>query len=174
MAVLLSAAFRGARGGLRGLSARLSSPGGPVRAWAPRGLSTAAAVLDYTDDDWEAAFVEATEHFSGDSGHDESSAALRSLVKSGLLKHTDLRDRPERFFKAHRLLARHAVQEGPGFWIRFTVHYNLCFGTVLAVGGPEQIAAMEDVERLGQLGCFALTEKLAGVQSGLVVETTAT
>eukprot|EP00965_Chrysotila_dentata_P255560 6212263-Pleurochrysis_carterae.AAC.7 len=23
---------------------------------------------------------------------------------------------------------------------RFTVHYNLCFGTVLAVGGPEQVA----------------------------------
>ena len=49
--------------------------------------------------------------------------------------HTDLRDRPERFFKAHRLLARHAVEHGPGFWIRFTVHYNLCFGTVLAVVG---------------------------------------
>ena len=46
----------------------------------------------------------------------------------------------ERFFKAHRLLARHAVEHGPGFWIRFTVHYNLCFGTVLAVGGDEQVA----------------------------------
>jgi hypothetical protein len=94
--------------------------------------------------------------------------ALRGLVRSGLLRHTDLRDRPERFFKArgatrtihqqlgkrplrllacaassgevgdacfltptararqaHRLLARHAVAQGPGFWIRFTVHYNV-------------------------------------------------
>ena len=33
--------------------------------------------------------------------------------------------------------------------------------------------ALEDVEAQGLLGCFALTEKLAGVQSGLVVETTA-
>ena len=56
--------------------------------------------------------------------HDESADALRELVKSGLLRHTDLRDHPERFFKAHRLLARHAVKHGPGFWIRFTVHYK--------------------------------------------------
>ena len=161
MAVLLSAAFRGARGGLRGVSARLSSPGAPVLSWGPRGLSTAAAVLDQTDDDWEAAFVEATEHFSGDSGHDESSAALRSLVKSGLLKHTDLRDRPERFFKAHRLLARHAVKEGPGFWIRFTVQYNLFAGTVLGLGGPDQVAVLDEMQEKGELGCFGLTERCA-------------
>lgn len=98
---------------------------------------------------------------------------MRKLVKTGLLRHTDLRDNPQRFFKAHRLLARHAVAHGPGFWIRFTVHYNLCFGTVLAVGGPEQVAEMETVEANGLLGCFALTEKLAGVQSGLLVGTTA-
>jgi hypothetical protein len=51
------------------------------------------------------------------------------------------------------------------------VHYNLCFGTVLAVGGPEQVAALDAIQDAGELGCFALTEKLAGVQSGLVVET---
>jgi len=99
---------------------------------------------------------------------------MRELVKSGLLRHTDLRDRPDRFFEAHRLLARRAVSEGPGFWIRFTVHYNLCYGTVLAVGNEDQIAALDNVEAAGMLGCFALTEKRAGVQSGLVVETTAT
>ena len=141
---------------------------------APAPFSTAAVAPRDEEAEWEAAFLEATDIVSGDSDHTESSEALRALVKSGLLKHTDLRDRPDRFFKAHRLLARHAVREGPGFWIRFTVHYNLCFGTVLAVGGPEQVAAMADVEAQGQLGCFALTERLAGVQSGLVVETTAT
>jgi len=98
---------------------------------------------------------------------------MRELVRSGLLLHTDLRDRPERFFNAHRLLARHAVQHGPGFWIRFTVHYNLCFGTVLAVGGPEQVATLHEAQEQGLLGCFALTEKLAGVQSGLLVQTAA-
>ena len=54
------------------------------------------------------------------------------------------------------------------------MHYNLCYGTVLAVGNEDQIAALDNVEALGMLGCFAFTEKRAGVQSGLVVETTAT
>ena len=103
----------------------------------------------------------------------ESAAGLRQLVKTGLLSHTDLRDQPERFFKAHRLLARHAVKHGPGFWIRFTVHYNLCFGTVLAVGSPDQVESMHTAQAEGLLGCFALTEKLAGVQSGLIVQTRA-
>ena len=44
---------------------------------------------------------------------------------------------------------------------------------MLAVGNEDQIAALDDVEALGKLGCFALTEKRAGVQSGLVVETSA-
>jgi len=98
---------------------------------------------------------------------------MRAIVRSGLLRNTDLRDRPDRFFKAHRLLARHAVAHGPGFWIRFTVHYNLCMGTVLAVGGPEQISSLDASQAAGELGCFALTEKLAGVQSGLLVQTQA-
>jgi acyl-CoA oxidase len=37
----------------------------------------------------------------------------------------------------------------------------------------EQVARLADYQRDGLLGCFALTEKLAGVQSGLVVQTTA-
>jgi acyl-CoA oxidase len=137
-----------------------------------RSLSTALAV-GHPDDKWERDFLEATATIQSDVTHEQSAASMRLLVRSGLLRHTDLRDHPERFFKAHRLLARHAVEQGPGFWIRFTVHYNLCFGTVLAVGGPEQIAALDAVQDAGQLGCFALTEKLAGVQSGLVVETQA-
>ena len=136
-------------------------------------LSTAAATID-EEAEWAAAFKDATDAFSGEDSHETSAERMRALVKSGLLRHTDLRDRPDRFFEAHRLLARRAVSEGPGFWIRFTVHYNLCYGTVLAVGNEDQIAALDDVEALGKLGCFALTEKRAGVQSGLVVETTAT
>ena len=137
-----------------------------------RPLSTALA-MDTSDDKWESDFLEATATIRSDVSHEESAARMRELVRSGLLGHTDLRDHPERFFKAHRLLARHAVEHGPGFWIRFTVHYNLCFGTVLAVGGPDQIATLDAVQEAGQLGCFALTERLAGVQSGLVVETQA-
>jgi acyl-CoA oxidase len=91
-----------------------------------------------------------------------------------LLRASDLGTNPERFFEAHRLLAQHTVAHGPGFWIRFTVHYNLCMGTVLAVGTDAQVASLDAYQAAGQLGCFSLTEKLAGVQSGLVVETTAT
>jgi acyl-CoA oxidase len=42
------------------------------------------------------------------------------------------------------------------------------------LGGPEQLAQLTVMQQKGQLGCFALTEKLAGVNSGLVVQTTAT
>ena len=41
-------------------------------------------------------------------------AVCEHAAATGLLGHTDLRDHPERFFKAHRLLARHAVEHGPG------------------------------------------------------------
>ena len=88
-----------------------------------RSLSTALAT-DHSDDKWESDFLEATATIRSDVAHEESAACLRELVRSGLLRHTDLRDHPERFFKAHRLLARHAVEHGPGFWIRFTVHYK--------------------------------------------------
>jgi len=45
---------------------------------------------------------------------------------------------------------------------------------VLGLGSPEQAALLDQMQAKGQLGCFALTEKLAGVNSGLVVQTTAT
>ena len=60
------------------------------------------------------------------------------------------------------------------YFSRFTVQYNLFAGTVLGLGGPEQVALLETFQEKGELGCFALTEKLAGVNSGLVVQTTAT
>jgi len=78
-------------------------------------LSSASAPAVKDDDAaWEAAFIAATDHLDGASPHEESAAHLRALVRSGLLRHTDLRDNPARFFKAHRLLARHAVKHGPG------------------------------------------------------------
>ena len=45
---------------------------------------------------------------------------------------------------------------------------------MLGLGSPEQIQQLENMQQRGTLGCFALTEKLAGVNSGLVVKTTAT
>jgi hypothetical protein len=53
------------------------------------------------------------------------------------------------------------------------VHYNLCAGTVLGLGNEQQIKVLDEWQDQGLLGCFSLTEKLAGVNSGLVVNTQA-
>jgi acyl-CoA oxidase len=97
-----------------------------------------------------------------------------TYVRRTVDRNTDLVNKPDRFFLAHRLLAEHAPQLGPGFWIRMTVHLNLCAGTVLGLGNDSQVAMLDEWQEKGFLGCFSLTEKLAGVNSGLVVNTVAT
>ena len=100
--------------------------------------------------------------------------ALRRFVRArGALTFTSVEDDPERFFGAHRALATHATTLGPGFWIRFTVQYNLFAGTCAALGTEAQRARLEALRLDGKLGCFCLTERLAGVNSGLVVNTRA-
>jgi len=103
-----------------------------------------------------------------------SAEKLSILVKSGLLEFTDLTENPERFFLAHRLLVRKGFEQGPGFSIRFTVEYNLFGGTILELGNDRQKMSLDAMRQRGELGCFALTEKLAGVNSGLIVQTTCT
>ena len=100
----------------------------------------------------------------------KSASLLRRLVKSEALKFTDMTEAPEKFFLAHRLLA--SIGLG-GFGVRFTVQFNLFAGSILGLGGPEQIEQLATIQRAGQLGCFLLTEMQAGVLSGLIVETTA-
>jgi len=165
---------RAARRGVCAFTARPTSSA-ICRAFSALPQEAAVGSIDaLSDEEWTSRFLEATSHIDSNTSHKDSAEAMRALVKQGLISYTTLRDYPERFFKAHRLLARHAVEHGPGFWIRFTVHYNLCFGTVLAVGGDEQVEALTAVQESGALGCFALTERFAGVQSGLVVQTEAT
>mmetsp|Transcript_20053 Transcript_20053/g.46701 ORF Transcript_20053/g.46701 Transcript_20053/m.46701 type:complete len:472 (-) Transcript_20053:36-1451(-) len=125
------------------------------------------------DAEWRNKWIDAVAKIRSDVCYEDSAAQLRALQRTGLLKLTDLKYNPNRFFEAHRLLARHAPNLGPGFWIRFTVHYNLFAGTVLAVGTEEQVKELQDIQQHGELGCFGLTEKLAGVNSGLVVQTVA-
>lgn len=145
-------------------------PGGSTRFFADLPIDRG--------DPWTEAFEDATVGIADMDpttiDHVTSAQRMRDLLKTGLLRHTDLRDEPERFFLAHRILATHSSAVGPGFWVRFTVHYNLCAGTVLALGNQEQVKGLDDMQEKGELGCFSLTEKLAGVSSGLVVNTTAT
>ena len=107
------------------------------------------------------------------SSYVDSARRLSALVRTGLLRFEDLMESPAKFFEAHRLLARAGFDQGPGFSIRFTVQYNLFAGTVLELGGPAHLRQLKQMQRDGTLGCFALTERLAGVNSGLVVRTTA-
>lgn len=100
----------------------------------------------------------------------KSASLLRKLVQSEMLKFTDMRDAPEKFFLAHRLLSSVGLS---GFGVRFTVQFNLFAGSILGLGGPEQVARLAEIQKDGQLGCFLLTEMQAGVLSGLIVETTA-
>lgn len=113
-------------------------------------------------------------HYKPDLHYSESAKRLRQLLQLGLLRQTDIRDCPERFFMAHRQLSKYATQLGPGFGIRFTVQFNLFAGTIIGLGGPQQLADLDRMQENGRLGCFALTERLAGVNSGLVVNTTCT
>jgi len=78
-------------------------------------------------------------------------------------------DAPEKFFMAHRLLSSMGSN---GFGIRFTVQFNLFAGSIIGLGGPEQVDSLANIQRDGTLGCFLLTESQAGVLSGLIVETT--
>ena len=101
----------------------------------------------------------------------KSADQLRDIIKSEMLKFTDLRDNPERFFAAHRTLAERSTELGPGFLDTFHCSVqSFCRHYI----GPRWRRATQNVgnnAKKGHLGCFALTEKFAGVNSGLVVNT---
>ncbi|CAL1154170.1 unnamed protein product [Cladocopium goreaui] len=105
----------------------------------------------------------------------EHSEQLRALLRGGYLNLDSITssDGMLDFFASHRVLA-HQECLSCCLGIRMTVHYNLFCGTVLALGNDQQRRWLEQSQKLGQLGCFMLTEVGAGVLSGLIVETTAT
>ena len=87
----------------------------------------------------------------------QSSKILRQLCKTELLKFTDMRDNPEKFFMAHRLLS--TVGLG-GFGIRFTVQFNLFAGSLVGLAGEEQLKMLDEIQKEGKLGCFLLIPAL--------------
>ena len=120
------------------------------------------AVLN--DEEWAKQFTTAISEIHGRCGYVESSEMLRKLVKTGLLKYTDLQERPERFFQAHRLLlSPNNISEGSGFGVRFTVQFNLFAGTILGLGSEEQVAMLGDFQERGVVSGEAF---LIGVQKG--------
>jgi len=123
---------------------------------------------------WEEQWREAVSGVTDKCTYLEGANILRKIMQTGLLKMTDIRDNPDKFFLAHRILAEKTPDFGPGFWIRFTVNCNLFAGTVVAIGSESQVSQLWEYQKQGLLGCFALTEKFAGVNSGMFVDTTAT
>jgi len=120
---------------------------------------------------WTTAFERATETIDPELTPYESAEVLKDLIRRHLLQYTDMRDNPTRFFHAHRILSKRLVG---GFGIRFTVQYNLFAGSILGLGSNAQVTELTKLQNEAVLGCFALTEAGAGVNSGLVVNTTAT
>ncbi|KAJ3325708.1 hypothetical protein HDV06_003509 [Boothiomyces sp. JEL0866] len=128
----------------------------------------------YQDQEWIAKWKKAIPQIGDGMTYQEAAVKLRQLISTKLLTLTDIQDDPDRFFEAHRLVASNSCKYGPGFSIRFTVHYNLFAGTVVGLGTDEQIKQLVLLnDKKPRLGCFALTEAFAGVNSGLVVQTTA-
>lgn len=128
-------------------------------------------------DDWKMQFAKAVEQsVSGFSisgaPPDKAAECLRRLLRKNVLIYTDIRVRPDRFFFAHTHLSKlYSTLLGPGLGIRFTVQYNLFGGTIVELGTSHHLEFLKESQAKGHLGCFALTESFAGVNSGLVVET---
>ena len=96
------------------LAARRRSAAAPL-VWS-RPLRRLASTFDAAD--FTTKFLAEVQDVPAATCPTKSAAALRSLVKSEVLKFTDMRDAPEKFFLAHRLLATIGLG---GFGVRFTV-----------------------------------------------------
>jgi hypothetical protein len=142
----------------------VKSKAGPCARVIPSIPNRKTQTVASMDSDWAEQFKRATVDLASMDIHgisyEESAKRMRTLLQTGLLKHADLHNNPERFFLAHRLLARHAPKLGPGFWIRFTVHYNLCVGTVLALGSPQQVEDLKGALMPFAFKVFHLTTRL--------------
>ena len=83
--------------------ARHSTPCARVRV-----MSGAASAFDHKA--WTASFLDAVKEVPNATDPAQSADVLRSLVRTGLLSFTDMRDAPEKFFLAHRLLVKPYTQ----------------------------------------------------------------
>ena len=50
----------------------------------------------------------------------------------------------------------HVYFDSSGFWIRFTVHYNLCMGSIVGLGSKEQVDICNNWQQEGYLGNLIL------------------
>eukprot|EP00937_MAST-01D_sp_MAST-1D-sp2_P007203 g7203.t1 len=115
------------------------------------------------------AMVTALESAAMEDDEGACAAQMVSILRAGHLSYTTLIDRPELLLRCSQ-----GMEGANGaLWTRFTVQYNLYAGSIVALGTDAQRTALVASQASGELGCFAFTERGAGVLSGAAVETTA-
>jgi acyl-CoA oxidase len=123
---------------------------------------------------WKREFHEIISDLYDNLSSRRAEESVRFVLGSGLLALDDIQKEPEKFFLAHRILAEKSHRIGPIFWLRFTLHYNLFAGSIIALGSPQQVKQfLLRNEIRPSLGCFALTEQRVGDQSGFLLDTMA-
>jgi alkylation response protein AidB-like acyl-CoA dehydrogenase len=97
---------------------------------------------------------------------DEGTCAqqMKKILTAAHIPYASLIDSPEELL---RVSSGHEGCNG-ALWTRFTVQYNLFAGSIVALGSDEQRKELVARQSSGALGCFAFTEKGAGVLSGAV------
>lgn len=115
------------------------------------------------------ALVSALEGAEADVDEATCAEQMRTILSAVHLSYGTLVNEPETLLRCSKGMA------GPNgaLWTRFTVQYNLYAGSIIALGSDEHRADLIKAQHEGTLGCFAFTEKGAGVMSGAGMETTA-
>lgn len=94
---------------------------------------------------------------------------LKKVGLSGLVSVKDFFDNPKNIFLAHEFLA----QVDGSTVIKFTVHYNLFGGSIVALHTSRHQYLFDKIDRFDITGCFCLTELGYG-NNAVKMETTAT
>ena len=101
--------------------------------------------------------------------HKYTCLQLKKLIEEKFIRAEDLYQNTINFFKCHEMVAKFS----PTLTYHMSVHFNLFAGSVLALGSDLQINKYVTQANNGIIGCFAITEHVAGVFSGMRLDTIA-
>ncbi len=101
--------------------------------------------------------------------HEYTCLQLKKLIEEKFIKAEDIYQNTINFFKCHEMVAKFS----PTLTYHMSVHFNLFAGSVLALGSDLQINKYVTQANNGVIGCFAITEHVAGVFSGMRLDTIA-
>ena len=130
--------------------------------------ATFAAQDDGLDYSGGTPIANAMEEAAPTTAEGECAAQMKDILSRRLLDYATLVDSPQTLLRVSIACAK----RNPALWTRFTVQYNLYAGSIVALGTDEQREKLIASQAGGALGCFAFTEKAAGVMSGAAMETT--